>query len=159
MHCFPNGCILDKDQYMYIYRVSFLSVLTAMCGFAKGKNDIALVSLCGSLTSINYWRFPNYSWRRNTDMTVIILGVLYNFLRAYRCQYIMLYYLAGIISVSCYPASWYYYNKKKYWTSTYLHCMVHVFGNATFYILYSSDIVPIHDNPLLNWLPLQLTPS
>ena len=155
----PINPLLNLQQYTLIYRASYLICCLSLYGFVKGKYDLASISFCGFLTSINYWRYPVYGLRRNIDRTAIHIGLIYHAIRAYSCQRWFAYYSVYAFALVCYPASWHYYNKKYYWTSTYLHCLVHLMGNATFYILFSSDIAPIHENPLLNWLPIHLMPS
>jgi hypothetical protein len=148
-----NVPLLDSQQSRVIYRASYLICGLSFYGFIKGKYDLASIAFCGFLTSINYWRNPVYGLRRNIDRTAIPIGLIYHAIRAYKCERCALYYSLSALAVAFYPASWYYYNKKKYWTSTYLHCTLHVIANVTFYILYSGAVAPIRENPLLNWLP------
>jgi hypothetical protein len=145
--------LLNSQQSIVIYRTSYLICALSLYGFIKGKYDLASIAFCGFLTSINYWRNPVYGLRRNVDRAVIPIGLFYHAIRAYRCERCTVYYSVAALTVACYPVSWHYYNKKYYWVSTYLHCTLHLLANTTFYILYSSDIIPIRVNPLLNWIP------
>lgn len=50
------------------------------------------LSICSGgvfLTSINYWIYPNYSWRRYLDMTYVIFAMNYQLYKAYGSQYMI----------------------------------------------------------------------
>ncbi len=132
--------VLDHQYSNLIYNVCYLLSITCLYGFYQQKYDLAAVLFCGFLTSINYWRNPTFGLRRKIDMTAVPLGLIYHALTAYKSQYYCVYYTLNSMCVLFYPASWYFYNKKYYWVSTYLHCMVHIFGNASFIVLYSGKL-------------------
>jgi len=79
--------ILEPDQYKNIYNVSFLAL--GSCAYAAYKGHYIL-SICPGgvfLTSINYWYYPDYSWRRYLDMTYVSLALFYQLYKAYGAQY------------------------------------------------------------------------
>jgi hypothetical protein len=78
-----------------------------------------------------------FGLRRKIDMTAIPTGLIYHAVTAYKSQYYFAYYTLNSMCVLCYPVSCYFYNKKYFWASTYLHCMVHILGNISFLVLYS----------------------
>ena len=137
-----NDLVLDTQYSIIIYKVCYLLPITSFYGILLKKYDLATVLFCGFLTSINYWRNPTFGIRRKMDMSAIPIGLLYHGLRAYKSQYEFIYYGLNSIGVLFYPASWYYYKKKRYLASTYLHCIVHLFCNASFMILYSGNLSP-----------------
>jgi hypothetical protein len=146
-----NKCILCQEQSYCIWQLSFLSLISSLYAIYKGYYDLALVPGGIFLTSINYWRNPDYSWRRILDMTYIKFAVIYQIIRAYQSQYSTLYYMILFISICWYPIGIYFYKKKSFWLSTYSHCILHIIANISNYILYSGYIVPISENPIFSY--------
>ena len=133
-------CILYPKQYKLIYNVSFLSLGTSIYAVYNGYYLMALCPGGVFLTSINYWRKPDYSWRRYFDMVYVKLAIMYQIYKAYRSQYMLQYYAIMFFSVSMYPLGVYYYKKKLYWHSTYAHCVLHIIANIGNIVLYSGHI-------------------
>jgi len=139
-----DGCVLYRKQYLTIWRVSFLLFLSSLYAIYRGHYDLALVPGGTFCTSINYWRKPDYSWRRKIDMIYLYIAYFYQFLKAYNAQYSKLYYISSGISILFFPLGVHLYKKKKYWWySTYSHCMLHVGINLSSLILYSGTIPPL----------------
>jgi len=134
--------ILPPVHYWFLWRLSWLSLLS--CGYAiyRGYYDLACVPGGVWLTSINYWRRPDYSWRRYFDITYVYLSLIYQTMRAYDAEYAIPYYIILAFGVGCFPISL-YFHKKNQWVSTILHGGVHVFGNISNFVLYSGFIVKI----------------
>ena len=135
-----TGLVLLPQYSKLIYKTSYLLSITSLYGFYQQKYDLATILFCGFLTSINYWRNPTFGLRRKIDMTAIPVGLIYHALRAYTSQHYFAYYALNSMCVLFYPIGHHFYNKNYYWTSTYLHCMVHIFGNISFLVLYSGKI-------------------
>jgi hypothetical protein len=133
-------CILYPPQYKIIYNVSFLSLGSCMYAIYNGYYCLSICPGGVFLTSINYWRHPDYSWRRYLDMTYVKLSFIYQVYKAYRSQYMVYYYLLMFIAISMYPLGIYYYKKKMYWNSTYVHCLLHIIANIANIVLYSGLI-------------------
>lgn len=51
-------CILTKEQYIFLWKISFLSLISCIYAIYKNHYDLALVPGGVFLTSINYWRYP-----------------------------------------------------------------------------------------------------
>ena len=133
-------CILEPKQYKIIYNVSFLSLATSIYAIYNGYYIISLCPGGVFLTSINYWRKPDYSWRRYVDMTYVKLAICFQLYKAYRSQYMIQYYTIMLLAASFYQLGIYYYKKKLYWHSTYAHCGLHVISNIGNIVLYSGRI-------------------
>ena len=133
-----NGCILYPKQYKLIYKVSYLSLCSCIYAIFRGYYNLCIVPGGVFLTSINYWRNPTKSWRKYIDIGYVNVSLIYKCIIAYNFTYARIYYLTVCIALSLYPISIYYYNKKKYWYSTYAHCMLHIIANISNFILYSS---------------------
>ena len=134
-----EGLILPKSQYTYLYRISNLALFSGVYALHRQYYDLACVPFSVWLTSINYWRKPDYSWRRYLDMAVVHLVLSYQIYLAYSLEHKALYYSLVSLSCVCFPISFYYYKKKRYWESTILHSLVHIFGNISNIFLYYGD--------------------
>lgn len=131
-----NVCIIQREHYLYIWRVSFLSFFSSVYAIYCGYYDLAVVPGGVFLTSTNYWRRPVYGWRRNLDMGYVACALTYQNYRAYYMLWGYWYYLLMLFSLGCYPANIYLYKKKDFWGSTYVHCLLHVIANIANVVLY-----------------------
>ena len=131
---------LNPHQYKFIFNTSFLSIGSF---FYAIYNGYYVLSLCPGgvfLTSINYWRKPQYGWRRNLDMTYVFLAFNYQNYMAYRSQYMIQYYIIILLAICCYPFAKYYSKNHFFWRSAYMHCLLHIIANIANFILYSGKI-------------------
>jgi hypothetical protein len=131
---------LYPEQYNIIYNISFLSLGTSIYAMTNGYYIISICPGGVFLTSINYWRKPDYSWRRYIDMAYLSVALLYQVYKAYNSQYMIHYYTLMVIAISFYPLGVYYYKQKLYWHSTYAHCGLHIMANIANVVLYSGRI-------------------
>ena len=131
--------ILYPAQYNCILRVSFLSLLSCMYAIYCGHYDLAIVPGGVFMTSQIYWRQPTYGWRRNLDMAYVSSALIYQNICAYRMSNAVPYYYMMVVSSLLYPLNIYLYKKKYYWSSTYVHCTLHIMGNISNVVLYSGD--------------------
>ena len=139
-----NNCILPYEHYNLIYKASYLAIFSFSYACYREQYSMAIVPGGVFVTSINYWRYPiKNCWRRKLDMSYVNFCIFYNIVRAYNAQNQNQYYFVLFMGITCYLLSIYYYNQHKLWTSTYLHCLVHVFGQVSNIILYSGEIRPI----------------
>ena len=133
-------CILYPEQYKTIYNTSFLLIGTTVYAIYNGYYDLSLCPGGVFLTSINYWSYPDYSWRRYLDMTYVRLTLIYQLYRAFQSQYMVYYYSLTFIAANMYPLGIYYYKKKLLWHSTYAHCLLNIIANIANIVLYSGRI-------------------
>ena len=134
-------CILDPQQYRIIYNISFLSLGTSLYALYNGYYTLSICPGGVFVTSICYWSYPDYSWRRYLDMGFVKLALIYQLYKAYGSQYMMQYYSIMIFAATMYPLGVYYYKKKLYWHSTYTHCLLHIISNIANIVLYSGRIL------------------
>jgi len=139
-----NGCILYDEQCRFIYKVSFLSVFSALYALYKRHYDMALVPAGVFLTSVNYWRKPDYSWRRYVDMSCVTVSLSYQMFRAYKSENAKMYYFLVFLSICSFEIAKYYYRRKLYWHSAYAHSMLHIIANLSNFVLYSGNIPSIY---------------
>ena len=132
--------ILDREQYICIYKISYLSLFSCIYAIYRQHYNLAIVPGSIFLTSINYWRKPTYSYRRYLDMTVVKIMLLYQHYMAYNAEYANIYYIITLIAILSYPLGIYYYRLKYYWKSTYAHILLHILGNLGNIVLYSGRL-------------------
>ena len=104
--------------------------------------DLVPVPLGVFITSVNYWRNPTLSWRRNVDIGVVFLSLVYQCIRAIWAEYGVHYYFITGIAVGCYVASQYTFSAHT-GVSALFHVMVHVVGNVANIVLYLCHVEPI----------------
>lgn len=141
-----HNCILPYAQYNYLWRISWLALGATAYAMYNNHYEFAPFTFMVFLTSINYWRKPDYSWRRYCDMVAVQIAFWYHIVRAYQSEYHTIYYITAWTAAGCFPISIYYYKKNMYWHSTYSHSMIHILGNMSHIILYSGYVVP-----MLSW--------
>ena len=129
--------IANEEQATFLFRVSFIAVITGLIGIYNGKTWLGLSTCVGSLLAMNYWRDPIYGLRRNLDMISIqylmwlhIYYVLYSPIK-------LLYFSIQIIGVLFYFVSWHYHTPSSLWTSTLCHGAVHLCTNISLLLFYT----------------------
>lgn len=86
----------------YLYR---LSIFSGFYGFYRRYWDLACVPLGVGLNSLNYWRYPDYSWRRYVDIGYIVISCMWQCLRALEAENrLIFYFILGLSMLSFYPA-------------------------------------------------------
>lgn len=139
-----QSCILEPKYASCIYRLSFISFFSFMYALYCECYDLAAVPGGVFLTSINYWREPVYGWRRNLDMSYVACALIYQNYRAYhllsspsQMPALLTYYTLMGVGMMCYSLSVHLYKKKDIWSSTYVHCLVHLLANTANVLLYN----------------------
>jgi hypothetical protein len=145
----PHGLCLHKEQSDLLWKTSFFSLFSAIYAFYRHYYDLMLVPGGVFLLSINYWRKPDYSWRRYADMIYVKMCLVYQLIRSYNAENGKGYYVITGIGCMFYLLGIYYFRRKEYWKSTYAHGMVHFCGNLGCFVLYGGYIVYYKDDPIL----------
>lgn len=146
-----SSCVLPSRYANILWYVSWLSLASAIYAWRRGHYDLAAVPGGVWITSINYWRKPDYSWRRYVDIGYVHAALLYQVLRAHESEYRMVYYPILAIGCMCFPAGVVYHKRSDFQTSTWCHVMVHVLGNVSNVILYSGYVAPIWEAWFVQW--------
>jgi hypothetical protein len=102
--------------------------------------DYVVLPLGVWATSINYWRKPDYSWRRYMDIFYSHFAVIYQGLTAYGAQYQNPFYVIFVLAVISYGLGIYYKVKGNGWNSTLCHGNAHILANVACFILYSGNM-------------------
>ena len=133
-----DGFVLPPDQSNFLWNLSWLSLASGIYGISQGHYNLAVVPIGVWITSINYWKKPDYSWRRYADITFVHVSLSYQVLNSFRAEYRFQYWACLGVAVVFYPLGCYLHSQNKNkWHSTLCHGMVHVLGNVSNVILYS----------------------
>lgn len=139
---YDNNCILNNEQCYYLYKTSYVTLFVGFASLILKNVYISLVPFSVFLTSVYYWKKPDYSIRRYIDMICVKCCLSYYLYIAYK--YYIYSYIFYMLCFPCtsYVIGIYYYNKNN-WISTYFHSGVHILANIgniyLFYNLYNLD--------------------
>ena len=133
--------ILEKPQYDLIFRISWLTLFSAIYCYYSGHNWITLFPMMIWSTSILYWYYPDYSWRRYLDIAVVNSSLLTQHIIAFNAQNALPYYVCCILGTGCFFMGAFLHAGGYYWASTYSHIGLHVLTNLGTVILYSGKIL------------------
>lgn len=138
--------ILYPDQYNLLWRSSWCSLISGCYAIYTQHYSHAIPCYVVLLTSLNYWHYPvQTSWSRFLDITCVKLALAYHLITAYSMSNAIPYYIITATGLATYQLGVELY-KRDYWrASVYAHVIVHVLGNISNMILYSS--VPL--SPLI----------
>ena len=126
-----------------IYYASYSSFISSGFAIYQGYYDMSLVPLFVGITSILYWRYPDYSWRRYVDMITVQGCMWYSVYRAWGAEFMIPYYLLKSFSIFIFIIGLIMYDRKRFYISTYCHCSLHIIANISNTVLYSGEILPI----------------
>lgn len=132
---YDDNCILNNEQCYYLYKTSFFSLISVFASLFLKNIFVSLVPSSVFLSSIYYWKKPDYSIRRYIDMLCVKFSLGYYLYIAYRYQvYSYIFYMLSL-PITSYCIGKHYYNKDN-WKSTYFHSGVHIFANIGNIYLY-----------------------
>lgn len=138
---FYDGHVSPPSHAKFFSRLAWLSFISGLYALYREYYDLSAVPLGVWLTSLNYWRLPEYkSWRRTMDMFYVHVSLAYQLFRARNAEYGLVYYLIIAFAVTFFPISWKYHSKGMTHAGALFHGLVHVFGNVSNVILYSGKV-------------------
>lgn len=136
-----NQLVLLPQHSILIYRFSFVALITISNAFYNKHYDFCILSSILFFNTLNYWRNPNAnSYRRYVDISGVIVGLIYQCIRAYNTSQSKLYYNLTSFAAFFYPLGYFFHNKKNYLLSTYCHIVLHLLVNISCIALYSSNL-------------------
>lgn len=150
-----DGMVLPHTHYQFLYKTSWLFLGSAAYAYRMGHYDYVILPLGVWVTSINYWRKPDYSWRRYVDMFYAHFAVIYQGLSAYGAQYQTPFYVLWGLAVLSYLFAMYYKIKgngnRICWNSTLCHGNSHFLAFLCAIVLYSGNMPGIYDPVFRVW--------
>ena len=135
-----GGCVLPPAPSAYLWRLAWLSLVSAIVALSRGHYDLVFVPLGVFLTSVLYWWKPDYSWRRYLDIGYVQFALWYQAYRAVSAQYALAYYVLTLSGIAFFPLG--SCLSASPWCSALSHGMIHILGNAANIYLYSGTVPP-----------------
>ena len=126
-----NNSLLIPEQYNTIWRLSWMPLCISYYSYNNKNKGIAIVNGLGACTSLLYWYYPNDSWRKYLDCTVIRLGFLYQLNKSIELKKNPNYLMISLSGAGIYLLGQYYYYKRMYWKYTYCHIATHISANLS----------------------------
>lgn len=132
----------SKDHSKFLWKISFVSILSSVYAVYRKHYMLAPVPAGVFLTSINYWRHPDYSWRRYVDIIFVNFALIYQTYYAFShtAEHLDIALVFMGAAAQFYLFGIYFYIMKRYWLSAYFHGGLHLFANISNIVLYSGKI-------------------
>ena len=147
---YDETLIVSRHHANVLWYLSWICFISSAYAYYRNHLDLYIGPAIIGITSLNYWRHPVLSWRRNMDIGVVHSVLFYHILRSFDVNIRYLYWCLLGISCGCYPLA---IISRKYNATTLsfvFHAMVHVLGNISNLILYSDEIPELRDS----WITL-----
>jgi len=128
--------ILQTSHCNFLKAMSGLTFMCGLYGFYKNQYILATFPLVVVVTSLNYWRKPEYGWRRNIDIATVLTGVSIYLYTSFKTNQQRMYGTNMCICGGLYGLSWYLYKKGYNWLSTISHGSIYVVLNTANVLLY-----------------------
>lgn len=132
--------LLPYEHYRALYTSSFFALMPALYGFYREYWFLALMPSSVFITSINYWSYPTYCWRRNVDIIWVCSTSVYQALLASKLEDNQHHFLVFYSCLFLYTISSICLGSKKMVASTTTHVMTHILGSIGTVIFYMEDI-------------------
>jgi len=123
-----------------IWVASYMALFAGVVAASYNKYDLATVSWLGFGTSLNYWWYPVYGWRRNLDITTIQFCLWYHMYWAFYSNYWLYYYTITGLGCLLFIKGWNVSLKGDLLGGTLCHIGVHICANTANIILYTSQL-------------------
>ena len=81
-----SGLVLPPEQSGFIWNLSWLSLASGYYGMTQGHYNLVAVPIGVWITSINYWRSPDYGWRRYADISFVHVSMSYHLFLSLRAE-------------------------------------------------------------------------
>ena len=125
------------QHHRYLFCSSHASLICAIYGMNNNNNMLWLIPAGVYINSVNYWRNPVRGMRRNLDIGWVGVGLVINSTCA-SCYSTNAIYYYGPTLFAClmYFFGYYFYWRKQYVIATFIHSLIHLFGNIGNVYLY-----------------------
>jgi hypothetical protein len=139
-----GGAILPASHYKVLWRTSWITLGAGIYALYRRYYDVAACILAVFLTSIVYWIYPDYGWRRYLDIGTVHVSLIYQFTRAVGSSHMVAYYVVMCVGIVSFFIG-VYFHKRSPWLSTYFHSHVHIIGNVGNFVLITGTLKPFNE--------------
>jgi hypothetical protein len=128
--------LVVPEKCLKCVRITFwLFLLVAIYAVWKRVYDIGIVSFAIFVTSILFWSNPTYGFRRNMDITVVSLSMLYITIKVLRSKMSKNIIMVGLAVILLYSISSWMFDQNQMMNSMITHCSLHVVASAGLILL------------------------
>jgi hypothetical protein len=123
--------VLEPKYSQWLWFSSWVHIVTVICAYVMQVYDISVLALIVLLTSLNYWRQPDYGYRRYLDIVCVQVGLWWAFIRTLDASepYRTMSFTCGSFMFLLFVLSVRLHQKNEHKLSTMLHMLVHFMGN------------------------------
>lgn len=133
--------VLPEPYNWVLWTTSWTAIGPILIFVNNGQYDLAIPPSIIFLTSVNYWRYPIRGWRRNMDISFIVLSVIFHTYKVYATDIQTLYFLNLLCCLLSYQLSNYYLNLGDLETSTFWHATLHFIAAGGCFLLVEDKVV------------------
>ena len=123
-----------------VYYTSYLTIFSIIHSFYNAIYQLSFINIFVLITSINYWRFPIRGFRRNVDISTVLISLSYHLYYTYIYNYFQYLYLLLLCIIS-YVISIILIEKNFYKLGHAFHSILHILANINNFYLYKHIII------------------
>ncbi len=134
--------IIEKEFSSIIFKMSFLLGINSLYGlynylyYNMQYYDVIITNTLLFISSVNYWKKPVRGIRRNFDISMCLLSLVYNTYTVYEHPVTIYHYIVIGGTPILYTTSWLLYNYNYKRSSTFFHCLCHLTANLGSYVIF-----------------------
>jgi hypothetical protein len=149
----------DTQHSKWLWRSSWLHCLAVLCMSLAGAYDLAVLSVMVLFTALNYWREPDYGYRRYVDICIVQLSLGWMFLRNFdtREPYRTFVFANGGGVAIFYAISTWFHRKNDNMCIAF-HMLVHITGNLGIAVMSLGGLPVFPQSSIYNLLFQEGTP-
>lgn len=139
---FHGELVLPETHSRKILYASPISFISSAYAWHRGYYDLMFVPGSVGISSVLYWVYPDYSWRRTFDIAVVQIALWYQVYRVWSggATFLMEYCMFTATSILFFVFGLISYRKNHLKLSTFSHCSLHIIANIGNLIVYSGEI-------------------
>ena len=126
----------NKNYSNLLLYSSNLFFINSILALIYNLYDYGFISFCIYLNSINYWRKPTFSLRRNIDITTCILSFIYHKYNLIYIKFDILSFIFLYFGIIFYIFGIFLSRYKKIYISVICHIFLHIFTSMSCIVYY-----------------------
>jgi hypothetical protein len=151
--CASTRMSLNLEQSNRLWWSSWMHAVSSAVALSLHVYDLSLLSVIVLITSLNYWRHPDYGYRRYIDIVCVQIACWWLGIRNIDAiePYRATGFVFGMITLFLFMTSLTLHRTHTE-RSTTLHSLVHVFGNIGSIIVYAGNLPAFSDSSGVKYL-------
>jgi len=132
--------ILELSHYNFIFTTAQTILLAALYSYYKGHGWLCMLPGSTWITSVIYWWYPDFSWRRYLDIAVVLITLSIQHIIAYNAEHSVTYYVFCLCGGCFFIMSQFFYMCNEHWASAVSHGFLHIMTSIGTMVLYSGKL-------------------